>query len=261
MVQPGGRTWSRSNAPTARLTVKPLAIAIGHDLAVLRMLGFTDHQLASTVAWQASAAAVIGVAAGVVIGVAAGRWLWILFARQVYAVPDATVPVLAIVLTALGTLVLANLIAVVPGRSAARTPAAVLLRSEQPTRRRRRPVPGTRKRRCQVTENFTVAVATLLISLWPAGATATTSGVKVRPFCFPRRTVQVELNGPLRPRKTTVWRAKTSFPRWTTHTTTVEPAAVEEESLPATRRRTWPPGSAVTWVRLRVTRCTALTRL
>jgi len=101
-----------------------------HDLAVLRMLGFTDYQLASTVAWQASTAALIGVAAGVVVGVAAGRWLWILFARQVYAVPDATVPVLAIVLTALGTLVLANLIAVVPGRSAARTPAAVLLRSE-----------------------------------------------------------------------------------------------------------------------------------
>ena len=101
-----------------------------HDLAILRTLGFTDLQLASTVAWQASVGAVIGAVVGAVAGVAAGRWLWVLFAHQVYAVPDATVPISAVAITAVATLALANLMAVGPGRRAARTPAAVLLRSE-----------------------------------------------------------------------------------------------------------------------------------
>ena len=100
------------------------------DLALLKTLGFTHRQLVSVVAWQASVAAVIGVALGVPLGVALGRWLWILFARQIFAVPQPTVPVLSIGLLAVGALVLANLVAALPGRSAARTPTAVLLRSE-----------------------------------------------------------------------------------------------------------------------------------
>lgn len=101
-----------------------------HDLAVLRTLGFTSRQLASAVAWQASVTGAVGAAAGAVAGVAAGRWLWTLFAHQIYAVPDASVPLLAIAVTALGALVLANLVALPPGRSAARAAAATLLRLE-----------------------------------------------------------------------------------------------------------------------------------
>ena len=51
------------------------------DLALLKTLGFTQRQLASAVAWQASLIGVIGVVVGIPIGIVLGRWLWILFAR------------------------------------------------------------------------------------------------------------------------------------------------------------------------------------
>jgi hypothetical protein len=59
-----------------------------------------------------------------------GRSLWDLFARQIYAVPYPRVPILSLALVTLGTLVLANQIAAVPARTAARTPTAFLLRAE-----------------------------------------------------------------------------------------------------------------------------------
>jgi MacB-like periplasmic core domain/FtsX-like permease family len=100
------------------------------DLALLKTLGFTRGQLAGAVAWQASVAAVIGIAVGVPAGVALGRRLWVLFAQAIYAVPEPTVPVLPVILIALGALVLANIAAAIPGRLAARTPAARLLRAQ-----------------------------------------------------------------------------------------------------------------------------------
>ena len=51
-------------------------------------------------------------------------------ADQIYAVPYPTVSVLALSLVVLGTLALANAIAAVPARTAARTPTAFLLRSD-----------------------------------------------------------------------------------------------------------------------------------
>jgi len=57
------------------------------QFAVLKALGFTRRQLAASVAWQSSVAAVIGVIVGVPIGVALGRFLWTLFARGISAVP------------------------------------------------------------------------------------------------------------------------------------------------------------------------------
>ena len=100
------------------------------DLALLKSLGFTQRQLAAAVAWQASVSSAIGIIIGVPLGIALGRTLWTLFAREIYAVPQPTVPVLSVVLVAVGTLVLANLVAAVPGRMAARTPTALLLRAE-----------------------------------------------------------------------------------------------------------------------------------
>ena len=101
-----------------------------HELALLKTLGFTQRQLASAVAWQASVAAVIGVVIGVPAGVALGRQLWDLFARAIYAVPEPTVPVWPVILIVLGALALANIAAAIPGRIAARTPAAGLLRAQ-----------------------------------------------------------------------------------------------------------------------------------
>jgi hypothetical protein len=100
------------------------------DLALLKTMGFVRRQLAAAVAWQATVAAVVGIVVGVPLGVIAGRWLWTLFAEQIYAVPYPTVPVLSLVLVAVGTLVLANVIAAFPARTAARTPTAFLLRGE-----------------------------------------------------------------------------------------------------------------------------------
>jgi hypothetical protein len=100
------------------------------DLALLKALGFTQRQLAACVAWQSTVAAAIGVIAGIPLGITLGRWLWILFAHQIYAVPRPTVPALPLACIGLGTLVLANVVAVLPGRYAARTPAALMLRAE-----------------------------------------------------------------------------------------------------------------------------------
>jgi len=71
-----------------------------------------------------------GVIAGIPLGITLGRWLWVLFGRQVYAVPGAKVPTPLVIYLGLGALVLANIVAALPGRHAARTPAALVLRTE-----------------------------------------------------------------------------------------------------------------------------------
>ncbi len=100
------------------------------DFALLKTLGFTRRQLAGAVAWQASVISAVGLVIGVPLGIAAGRWLWLAFAHQLSAVPDLAVPATAISLAAVTALLLANLVAAVPGIQAARTPAALLLRAE-----------------------------------------------------------------------------------------------------------------------------------
>ncbi len=100
------------------------------DLAILKTLGFTRGQLAAALAWQASITAAVGAVVGVPLGVAAGRWLWTLFAQEIYAVPEPTVPLSSLILIVLGSLVIANVVAAVPGRIAANTPAGLVLRAQ-----------------------------------------------------------------------------------------------------------------------------------
>ena len=100
------------------------------DLALLETIGFVRGQLASAVAWQASVVALIGIVIGIPLGIVAGRWLWNLFARQIYAVPYPTVSLASMALVATGTIVSANVVAALPARTAARTPTAVMLRAE-----------------------------------------------------------------------------------------------------------------------------------
>jgi hypothetical protein len=100
------------------------------DLALLRTLGFVQRQLAAVVSWQATMAAAVGIAVGIPLGIVVGRQLWTAFARTIYAVANPTVPTGQLALVALAALVLANVVALVPGRLAARTPTAAQLRSE-----------------------------------------------------------------------------------------------------------------------------------
>ena len=100
------------------------------DFALLKTIGFTRSQLAAAVAWQATVTAGAGLVIGVPLGIAAGRWLWLLFARELSAVPDPTIPAFSIALAALAALILANLVAAIPGQRAARTPTATVLRAE-----------------------------------------------------------------------------------------------------------------------------------
>jgi hypothetical protein len=100
------------------------------DLALLKILGFTHGQLAAAIAWQSSVAVGIGTIVGVPLGIMTGHYLWDLFAHEINAVPQTTVPVLSVVLIVVGGLVLANIVAAIPGRIASRTPTALLLRAE-----------------------------------------------------------------------------------------------------------------------------------
>ena len=100
------------------------------EFAMLKTLGFTRRQLAASVAWQATISVGIGVVIGVPCGIVAGRFLWDLFADQIYVVPDPAVPIVLIVGIGLGALVAANLVAALPGWVAARTRTALLLRAE-----------------------------------------------------------------------------------------------------------------------------------
>ena len=99
------------------------------DLAVLRTLGFVRRQLGATLAWQASAIAVLGLSVGVPLGVVAGRAIWRTVATSIGVVDDPVTPLGAALLVAFVSLVVVNVAAVVPGRSARRVRAAAVLRS------------------------------------------------------------------------------------------------------------------------------------
>lgn len=100
------------------------------DLAVMKVLGFTRRQLATAVAWQATASMGVGVVVGTALGIVAGRWLWRAFAEQLNVVPDPSTPLLLLGAIAGGLIAAANLVAAPVGRIAARVPAASVLRSE-----------------------------------------------------------------------------------------------------------------------------------
>ncbi len=100
------------------------------EFALLKALGFTGRQLAATIVWQSTVTALIGVVIGVPVGIAVGRWLWVLFAHSIAAVPEPAVPVVSLVLVGIGAILVANLVAAMPGRLARRTPPALVLHTE-----------------------------------------------------------------------------------------------------------------------------------
>ncbi len=100
------------------------------EVGLLKSLGFVRAQVAFTLSWQTTTVALIGIVIGVPAGVAIGRLVWRAFATDLGVVPVPVVTPWVILAIALGTLVVANLLAVGPALVAARTRPASLLRSE-----------------------------------------------------------------------------------------------------------------------------------
>lgn len=100
------------------------------ELALLRALGFSRRQLSATVSWQASVLALTALAIGTPLGVALGRAVWRWFAEGLGAAAPAETPWLWLGIALVTTLILANLVAAVPARSAARVRPAIVLREE-----------------------------------------------------------------------------------------------------------------------------------
>jgi hypothetical protein len=99
------------------------------EIVNFRSMGTIPTVLASGLA-AGAVAALIGCVVGIPLGVEVGRELWISFARGIHAVPTPTVPALTLVAVGVGALVFANIVAAIPGRLAARTSTALVLRAE-----------------------------------------------------------------------------------------------------------------------------------
>jgi hypothetical protein len=100
------------------------------DFAILKVLGFERTQVSRVVAWQATTIVAIATLIGVPVGIAAGRWGWTIFAEGIGVVPESVVPVVPMLVLIPAALLIAILIAAPPGAIAARTPPAVVLRTE-----------------------------------------------------------------------------------------------------------------------------------
>jgi ABC-type lipoprotein release transport system permease subunit len=99
------------------------------DLALLKTIGFQRGQISATVAWQATTFATVALI-GLPLGLALGRVLWRALANQLGIVPDVATPSLALLVAVPATIILANLVAVIPGWVAGRIRPATALRAE-----------------------------------------------------------------------------------------------------------------------------------
>jgi hypothetical protein len=128
-------------AVIAAFLVLVAAVASGHalvtsvrrrarDLALLKTLGFVGSQVRATVAWQATTLVAVGLVLGIPAGLVIGRSAWAIVARRLGIDDHIPVPWLAITLAVPAALVVANVIAAIPGRRAARIRPAAVLRSE-----------------------------------------------------------------------------------------------------------------------------------
>jgi hypothetical protein len=101
-----------------------------HEIAVLRVLGLTGLQSRMVVVTQASVLAVIGLAAGIPLGLAVGRAVWRVVADFTPLAYHPPLAGLALALIVPVTLLAANLLALWPGRRAARLRPGQILRDE-----------------------------------------------------------------------------------------------------------------------------------
>jgi hypothetical protein len=98
------------------------------EVGLLKVLGFVNRQVASTVAWQATTLAVVGILVGVPLGIVVGRAVWRTFATDLGAVPVSVVPAWLIAVLGLGVILVANVMAAGPALAATRSTPGELLR-------------------------------------------------------------------------------------------------------------------------------------
>jgi hypothetical protein len=100
------------------------------ELAVLKTIGFTRRQIATAVAGQATTLVGIALVVGLPLGLIVGRVTWSRFASNIGVVAGVVWPALGVVVVAVAAVLVGNAAAALPARSAARTRAAAVLRSE-----------------------------------------------------------------------------------------------------------------------------------
>jgi FtsX-like permease family len=101
------------------------------ETGLLKVLGFTNRQVLSAVAWQATTLTLVGLVIGIPVGLIAGSATWKFFAGQIGVVPIATVPVWLVVAIAGGVIVITNLLATGPALVAMRTKPGRLMYGQQ----------------------------------------------------------------------------------------------------------------------------------
>jgi putative ABC transport system permease protein len=100
------------------------------DLAILVTFGFVRRQIRGAVSVQATTLALLAAVVGLPLGAVLGRVIWRGYATSIGVVPEPSIPVLWLMAVAIVTLIVANIIAALPARAAARTRPALVLRSE-----------------------------------------------------------------------------------------------------------------------------------
>jgi hypothetical protein len=100
------------------------------EVAVLKALGFSSGQARRAIAVQATVVTSLAALVGVPLGIAGGRWAWTAFAEGQGVVVRPVTPWFALAVVVPAAIVLANLIAALPARAAARTKPAIVLRTE-----------------------------------------------------------------------------------------------------------------------------------
>jgi hypothetical protein len=100
------------------------------ELGVLSALGFTPGQRRVVIVAQATTIGCVALVVGIPLGAVAGRLVWSTIAGSLGVATDAVLPAGLLAVGALAVILVLNLIAAVPARSAGRLPVAEALRSE-----------------------------------------------------------------------------------------------------------------------------------
>lgn len=118
----------------ALLAVANSAMVVGRrrrrDLGVLGSIGFTGRQIRSTLGWQATTLAAIGLIVGIPAGIIVGRLAWAATAGGLGVADDIVVPVAQLLGAALLTLLLLATVGLIAGARVGRRHPALALRAE-----------------------------------------------------------------------------------------------------------------------------------